>query len=143
MGLRTLVVGCGGIGGVLTARLTEGGYDVSAVSRNVAMREAVSQLGLTYCRAGTRRTVPAVVLAEPSPGTFDLVILTTQPTDVQHAAEQFRPVLSPDGKMVVLQNGLCEERVAAVLGDPGKVIGGVVSWGGTVNEPGVVEQTST
>jgi 2-dehydropantoate 2-reductase len=43
--------------------------------------------------------------------------------------------------VVVLQNGLCEERVAAIVGEP-RVIGAVVGWGATMPSPGVYERTA-
>jgi 2-dehydropantoate 2-reductase len=68
--------------------------------------------------------------------------LATQPTDVEAAAEQARSSLTAQGRVLVLQNGLCEERVATVIGRREAVVGGVVSWGAAVVEAGVVEQTS-
>ena len=51
------------------------------------------------------------------------------------------PLLAEDGAMVCLQNGLCEERVAKIVGDD-RVIGGVVAWGATMPEPGLYERTA-
>jgi 2-dehydropantoate 2-reductase len=43
--------------------------------------------------------------------------------------------------MVVLQNGLCEPRIAKIAGDD-RVIGAVVAWGASMIEPGVYDRTS-
>jgi 2-dehydropantoate 2-reductase len=43
--------------------------------------------------------------------------------------------------MVCLQNGLCEERVAAFAGAD-RVAGAIVAWGATQVSPGVVDRTS-
>ena len=44
--------------------------------------------------------------------------------------------------MVCFQNGLCEERVAKLVGAD-RVIGAVVAWGASMLEPGVYERTSS
>jgi len=49
--------------------------------------------------------------------------------------------LTAEGVMLCLQNGLCEERVAAIVG-PDRTIGGVVAWGAAMPEPGVYDRTA-
>lgn len=139
---KILVMGCGGIGGVVTGHLAELGADVVAVSRNAAVVDAVGDRGLMLTGEGGRRTVAARVVREIPPQRFDYVLLATQPTDVEAAARQAAPALAPDGRMVCFQNGLCEDRVSAVLGDARRVIGGIVAWGASAVEPGVFDRTS-
>lgn len=141
---KVLVMGCGGIGGTVAGHLAELGCDVRAVSRNPAVVEAIAAHGFRLVgEAGARavpgRALPAVPAVE---GPFDVVLLATQPTDVEDAARQAAPHLAPDGRVVCFQNGLCEERVAAVLGDRERVVGGIVAWGATMVEPGVFDKTS-
>src|SRR5262249_28230170 len=45
------------------------------------------------------------------------------------------------GAMVCFQNGLCEQRVAAIAGAD-RTVGAIVAWGGSMLEPGVYERTS-
>jgi 2-dehydropantoate 2-reductase len=42
----------------------------------------------------------------------------------------------------VLQNGLCEQRVAAIVGTE-RVVGGIVAWGASMPEPGRYERTAS
>jgi len=44
--------------------------------------------------------------------------------------------------MVCLQNGLCEQRVAAIAGGD-RVLGAIVAWGATTPEPGTFERTAS
>ncbi|MBV71272.1 MAG: 2-dehydropantoate 2-reductase [Myxococcales bacterium] len=142
MTARVLIVGCGGIGGVLTASWADECIDLWTVSRNANVRDAISKDGLICTRGQSRwRSTPRVVESVGSM-TFDLVVLTTQPTDVEAAAKQYRANLSAEGEILVLQNGLCEDRVARVLGSADRVVGGVVAWGARTHNDGVVEQTS-
>jgi 2-dehydropantoate 2-reductase len=43
--------------------------------------------------------------------------------------------------MVCLQNGLCEARIAKIVGEE-RVIGAVVGWGAAMPEPGIYEKTA-
>jgi 2-dehydropantoate 2-reductase len=142
-GPRILVMGCGGIGGTVAAHIAELGADVHVVSRNTATASAVQRNGFRLVGEGGRRTVPGRIYSEVPPGEFDLVLFATQPTDVEGAARQALPHLAPHGHAVILQNGLCESRVADLLGDPSRVIGGIVAWGATMPEPGVFDKTSS
>jgi 2-dehydropantoate 2-reductase len=140
---RVLVLGVGGIGGIAAAHLFEGGAcDVVAVARSAPVREAVATHGFRLRGLERARAVPGRVDGEIPPGAFDFVILATQPPEVEAAAQAALPHLAPGGRLVCFQNGLCEERVARVVGDPGRVLGGVVAWGGNMVEPGVFERTS-
>lgn len=135
-------MGCGGIGGVLTAALAEVGHDVTAVTTNEEIHGAIAARGLKVVGEGAPRTVRArVTLGVPENEKFDYVILATQPPSVEKAAREAVGVLADDGAMVCLQNGLCEKVVAKVAGDD-RVIGAVVGWGATMPEPGLYEKTA-
>ena len=74
-------------------------------------------------------------------GKYDLCILATQPPNVEDAARTALPHLTETAQVVVLQNGLCEERVAAIVGEA-RVIGAIVAWGASMIEPGRYERTA-
>jgi 2-dehydropantoate 2-reductase len=137
---RVLVMGAGGIGGIVTAALAEAGHDVVAVSTNQEIQRAVQQHGMRVRDGGEEQVVPARVVAAPE-GQWDYAILATQPPAVEEAARSLLPHLGPASQVVVLQNGLCEERVAAIVGAP-RVIGAIVAWGASMPEPGVYERTA-
>jgi 2-dehydropantoate 2-reductase len=140
--LRVLVMGAGGIGGIVAGTLAEVGADVTAVSTNPAIREAVAGSGFRLREEGEDRTVPGRAVAAPPPGErFDLVVLATQPPQVEDAARTALPALADDGNMVVLQNGLCEARIARIAGAE-RVIGAIVSWGASMPEPGLYDRTA-
>ena len=141
MSVRVLIVGCGGIGGNLGAGLA-GHPRVSrlvAVSSNPAIAAAVNADGFVVDGQAHRGEV---VAEAPAGETFDFVLLATQPPQVEAAARTALPALAPDGAMVVLQNGLCERRIAAIAGDD-RVIGAVVAWGAAMDAPGRYRRTSS
>jgi 2-dehydropantoate 2-reductase len=137
---RILVMGAGGIGGIVAATLTEIGSAVTAVSTNAGIRAAVDKSGFRVIDEGEERVVRGWVSPAPE-GSYDLAILATQPPQVEEAALAALNHLAPDAQVVVLQNGLCEERVASIVGDA-RVIGAIVAWGASMPEPGRYERTA-
>jgi len=139
--MRLLVMGCGGIGGIATALLAESGHDVTAFTTNLAIAGAISRNGIQVRGDGPPRAVRGRVVGELPDERFDVVLLCTQPPQVEEAARAARGVLAEDGVMVCLQNGLCESRVAAIAGEA-RTLGAVVAWGAAMPEPGVYERTA-
>lgn len=142
-GPSVLVMGLGGIGGLVTAHLLEQGVDVTAVSTNSAIREAVQKGGFWVNADGETRMVPGVAVSEPplEGRGFDYVLLATQPPQVELAAKTAMGALAEDGNMVVFQNGLCEERIARLVGSE-RVIGAIIAWGASMVGPGRYQRTS-
>jgi 2-dehydropantoate 2-reductase len=145
MSEKYCVVGAGGIGGIVAGLLGETGQDVVAVTKNEAIADSLRGRGFQLRGDGPPRSVPGKValgMAGPTDGDkFDYVILATQPPDVERAAEEALPFLADDGRMVCLQNGLCEDRVAKIVGKE-RVLGAVVAWGAAMPEPGVYDRTA-
>ncbi len=142
---NVLVVGCGGIGGVLSAGLLEQGRHVTAVAKRPEIAQALQQRGLRLTDEHGTRTVRgelSVLTDAPHQGTYDYALMAVPPTQVEEATRQVAPLLGADGAVVCFQNGLCEERVARLI-DPERVIGAIVAFGASAPEPGVYERTSS
>lgn len=145
LGPRVLVVGGGAIGGVTAAHLRQAGVHVTALVTNAGIREAIKQNGYRLQGHTTLRHVEAPhILANAADGdsdSYDYALLAVQPPAVEQATREMAPLLKADGRVVCFQNGLCEERVAAIVGAE-RVLGGIVSWGASMPEPGVFDRTS-
>ena len=140
---KILVVGAGGIGGTLVGHLAETGLDVTASTSNDSIARAVESQGFRLTGDGNPRSIRArVVVGMPAGEKFDFILLATQPPQVEDAARQAAPHLSSDGRMVVFQNGLCEQRIAEIVGSD-KVLGAIVAWGASMPEPGLYDRTSS
>lgn len=142
--MRILVVGTGAIGGVIAGSLTGLGLDVSCHTTNLAIAERLRERGFCFTTESGIAAAPAgpvfTSLSEVE-RPFDTILLATQPPQVERAAEEAVDHLAPGGAMVCLQNGLCEERVARIIGKE-RVIGAVVAWGASMPEPGLYDRTS-
>ena len=143
-GPRYLVVGAGGIGGVVAAHLVEQGHDVTTLSTNSLIRDAINAHGFRLRGEASPGNVrgQAVGDLKKTPRPFDYVLLATQPPQVEEAARNALPHLADAGAMVCFQNGLCEEHVARVVGRE-RVIGAIVAWGASMVEPGIYDRTSS
>jgi 2-dehydropantoate 2-reductase len=112
--VRIVVLGAGGIGGTIGARLHQAGQDVALVARG-AHGEAIREHGLRFATPEEEVTLPIPAYAHPSeldwrPG--DVVVLAVKSQDTEAAA---RDLAACAGQVPVVsaQNGVANERVLA------------------------------
>ncbi len=141
---RLLLMGCGGVGGVIACGLLRGGHDVTVVTHNEEICQAISANGglrLTSLDGQWTMPAPAHVYLNGLQEPFDAVYLAMKGTDVEQAVRDVEGYLAPEGYVVTFQNGVVEDRVSAILGRE-RVIGALAGWGATMHAPGVYEMTS-
>lgn len=148
MAPRVVVVGTGGVGGVIAARLTRAGVDVTPVTGNAEIAAALARDGYRVReidrREWTARPARAPVVAAAdaaAQGPFDLCVAATKMTTLASALVDVAPALRDGAPVVLCQNGLPEELAAGVVGAR-RVLGCVVVFGATMSSPGVYELTS-
>jgi 2-dehydropantoate 2-reductase len=142
--MRIAIMGSGGVGGYLGARLAASGQDVTFLARGAhlaARREyglaLRSALGDVLIRPAQASDDPAAV------GPVDVVIFAVKLYDTDAAAAASRPLIGPGTGVLTFQNGVdSTETLARVLG-PAHVIGGVAHIASVIAEPGVIRHTGT
>lgn len=143
---RVLIMGCGGIGGVIAARLINAGHEVVTITQNARISEALQARGLKAIYDDGELVVPITAattieeLGEVEP--FDLAVLAVPPDAAEAAALDASALLSEGGVIVCCPNGLVEERLSQII-PKAQVLGGVVGFGAERLEDGVVRQTSS
>jgi len=142
-GTKILVVGAGAIGGVTGGLLSRAGHDVRFLEKNDRAVERIRSSGLAVRTPKGEFTVSPPIFADVAEigESMDIILLATKATALPDAVVGLKPLMKPDTVIVSLQNGLCEEIIAGIVGKEA-TIGCVVGWGGTMHEPGVVEMTS-
>ena len=139
--MKYAIYGAGSLGTVLGAYLTRNGIDIELVNRNKAHVEALRANGARV--TGTVEfTVPVkAVFPEEMRGPYDVIFLMTKQLGNNDTVTFLSPLLSPEGVIVTLQNGIPEPGIASIVGES-RTVGCVVEWGASLVEPGVAKLTS-
>lgn len=137
--MRIAVMGAGGLGAYIGARLAAAGDEVVFIARGAhlaAMRTAGLQVRSAYGdhHLGTvdATDTPAMV------GPVDLVLFTVKLWDTDAAAAALAPLIGPDTRVVTLQNGIDSVDIIATHVPRHQVIAGATYIPAVVREPGVV-----
>lgn len=72
---------------------------------------------------------------------FDLCMIATKAYDMPECAKAMLPLLREDSLVVSMQNGICTDALAAIVGKE-RTVGCVIGWGATMHGPGELEMTS-
>jgi len=140
---KICIIGPGAVGGVVAGVLAWEGYDVQVVAKYPELAGKISSQGIQVegkCGNFTVK-VPAVAVPEELSGDFDYILIATKADGLVEVAKKMLPFLHTNTRVVSLQNGICEDMLAAVVGKE-RTIGCVVGFGSTLHEAGRVEMTS-
>ena len=142
--LSFLVVGAGAIGGITAALLKKNGHNVEIVCKHEDYALLIADHGIEVngvC-GNIVEKMPAFASLSQVKDKKDIILHATKATEMIEAARQMKTLLKEDGYVVSMQNGICEDALAEVLGK-NKIIGCVTGWGATMNAPGKLTMTST
>ncbi len=140
---RMLVIGAGAIGGVTAVMMKLGGADVSLVCKHQEIADIAAGRGLHVtgtCGDHTANMKAVADLVELE-GTFDIAMIATKAYDMPACARGLLPFLKEDSLVLSMQNGICTDALAAVVG-PERTVGCVIGWGATMTAPGELQMTS-
>ncbi len=138
---RICIAGAGAIGGVLAGVLAREGYPVQLLVRQDDLARKITETGIRVEGICGNFSIPTVASPDDLEGSFDYVLVATKADGLENAARVLLPFLNENSRVVSLQNGICEDLLAGVVGTQ-RTIGCVVGFGGTMHEPGRVEMTS-
>jgi 2-dehydropantoate 2-reductase len=142
--MKIVMMGSGGVGGLIGARLAHAGCDVSFVARGAhlaAMREHGLKLESVV---GTVHLPTVRVTDDPATlGPADLVIFSVKLWDTEAAARQILPLIGPDTGVLSLQNGVKKDDILRPIVGEKALMGGVAYMGTAISRPGVIQHTGT
>jgi len=145
--MRIGIIGAGAIGSVVGGLLTKAGRDVTLIDQWPEHVEAMRRQGLQLsgtCGDHVIR-VKAIHVHELQSVTqpFDAAFVAVKSYDTEWATALVLPYLAPpDGVVVDFQNGINDERLAAVAGR-GRTLGCVITIGAGLYEAGHAMRTDT
>ncbi|MFZ0168697.1 MAG: 2-dehydropantoate 2-reductase N-terminal domain-containing protein [Candidatus Dormiibacterota bacterium] len=136
--MRFTVVGCGAIGSAIGGHLVSTGHAVQFVEKDPDRVSAIAESGLSL-QKGSATTRTRVDIREPKDvdSPLGIVLLAVKAQDTQACAEWCASRLDPEAYIVSLQNGLCEETIASLVG-PERTVGAFVNFSAEVLELGLV-----
>ncbi len=140
---KIAVVGAGAIGGVTAAFIKNAGWNPILVCKHQETADLSMSPGMRI--SGIKGDLTIALQAVKNIADLsdhqDLVFLATKANDCLEAAQALLSFLKPESMVVSLQNGICEDALAEVLGRR-RVIGCVVGWGATNRGAADIEVTS-
>ena len=141
--MRIAAMAAGAVGGYFGARLAAAGHDVFFIARG-AHREAMEKNGLKIesVHGDLHLPKPNVTDDPAAVGPVDVVLFAVKLWDTEKAAEQAKPLIGPDTRVITLQNGVDSyERIAPIIGAE-HTIPGVTYVVTVIERPGVIKQAS-
>ena len=142
-GKRIAVVGTGASGASIGADLTRAGLDVSFIEQWPSHVEAMRVGGIRIEMPEQTLTTPVRVFdlceAASLRETFDIVLIVVKAYDTRWTCELIKPLVSPTGLVVGVQNGMTMDDIASIVG-PERTLGAVVEIAANMFEPGIVDR---
>jgi len=134
------IIGAGAIGSIVGGMLTKAGHDVTLMEQWPEHVEAMKKVGLRLSGTCGEHVVPVKALPiheiQGLRESFDYVFVSVKSYDTEWAAAMALANLrKPDGVVVDFQNGINDERVAAVAGKE-RTLGCVITISAGMYEAG-------
>ena len=142
--MRIGIMAAGTLGGYYGARLAAAGNDVVFFARGAQLK-ALRENGLKLESAQGNLHLPSVNASDDpaSAGHLDVVLFAVKLWDTEKAAQDIRPIVGANTRVISLQNGVDSvDILRSVLGQA-HLNGGSAYMGGVVASPGVIRQTTT
>jgi len=137
--MRVLIMGSGGVGGYVGARLQTAGVDVAFVARGAHLA-ALQQQGLWLeSPAGTVHLPQVQASDDPAKlGQADVLLFCVKLWDTEEAARSIAPVLAPHSRVLTLQNGIDSVAMIGRHLPAAQVLGGAIYLSAYLRAPGVI-----
>lgn len=140
---NTLIVGAGAIGGTLAALMKDAGYPIDILECYPGAAKEITEKGLHLTGArGEKYAYPAVYgSVDELTKTYDYVIVAVKYLNLAAAARSILPFLHERSLVVGMQNGICTEELAEIVGKD-RAVGCMIGFGATKHSSTDIEMTS-
>jgi 2-dehydropantoate 2-reductase len=125
--MRILVVGAGALGGLIGARLSDAGEDVTLVDVNSARARLLSEMGICITEDGKDECLVKLHVVSSFDGLapFDLVFIAVKTYQTDEAVRAAQPAIGPSSKLLSLQNGIGNTDIIARMVGGERVLCGI------------------
>lgn len=134
--MRTLLVGAGAIGGTVAVLMKEAGFDIDIMEINAERARDIRENGifLTGAKGDHNVKFDAYGSADELSGIYDFVIIATKYQALIPAAKSILPCIGDDTLVVSMQNGICVDSLAELVGQH-RAVGIMIGFGATMTSP--------
>ena len=135
------IMGSGGMGGYIGAKLSQAGYRVSFIARGAHL-EAMQNNGLKIEEPDETFVIdPIRATGDPKDiGPVDFVIFCVKLWDTEAAGDQCRDLIGPDTAVLSMQNGVDAEPILSGILGSQHIMGATSEIGANIIEPGFVRR---
>jgi 2-dehydropantoate 2-reductase len=142
--MRVVILGAGGVGGYLGARLITGGADVTFLTRD-ARAAALAAHGLVVKSplgdfAAPVKVIPAGAALEVAP---DVVVLACKEPALAEALDAVTPLLGGETRLLPLLNGVRHLDLLSERYPDTPLLGGIIHGAANLRPDGVIEHLSS
>jgi 2-dehydropantoate 2-reductase len=142
--MQVVVLGAGGVGGYLGARLITGGADVVFLARESRAAELSTSGLIVKSRLGDFAAPVKVMLAGTTPEAApDVVILACKEPALASALQDITPLLGPETRLLPLLNGVRHIDMLAARYPDTHLLGGIIHGAANLRPDGVIEHLSS
>lgn len=137
--MKIVIVGSGAMGSLFSAFLTKSKEEIWLLDKNKENAAKINTSGI--CLKGVSGSWQAKVktTAEAKAvGQADLVLVCVKSYNTKSTAEQIKPILGRNTKILTLQNGIGNVEILSEIAGEDRVIAGVTSQGATLIETGKI-----
>ena len=134
------IVGAGAIGAIVDVHLMRADLDVVFVESNADHVAAMREKGLRLTGMLDAKVAPVVFEPHEVNSVHSRVLLAVKSRQTKGALAPMVRLLTPDGYILSLHNGLEELKIAQLVGEA-RIIGAFLTFGGFYEEPGHVSFT--
>ncbi len=139
--MKYAIYGAGSLGIVLAANLSKAGEKFDIVDRNPKSVEALNKNGARVVGKAVMTQKVHAVLETEVKEKYDIIFMLSKQIQNIETVKKLAKMLTDDGVICTMQNGLPEVDVAEVIGE-NRTYGCAVGWGATRLEPGLSQLTS-
>lgn len=144
LSMKTILIGAGSIGGTVAVLTRLAGYDVSILCHSEKSKNEIAQKGISLHGAKGELHADFKCYAsvdEIGDEKFDVCFIATKYAAMEETARAILPYLKDDSLVVGMQNGLCTDELAEIVGTR-RAVGCMLGFGATRNGTTDVTMTS-
>lgn len=139
--LKIAIVGAGGVGGYIGAKLIHNFYDVTLIARG-KQYEAVKKNGLKVIDYKDQFTVHPDIVQSVEDEIFDIIFIAVKDYDLQSACRSIENCIDEKTLIIPLLNGVEHKHTVAEYLDKGIFCDGTIYLISNIKEYGVIHRSS-